>query len=1155
MPRTTENFNLVYASEGEILTSLVEENRYLIIDRQLLGIFEVFGNGVVDGWNITAGSGLSIVISPGRAVINLKYVETTTAVSLVNLEPNSTLYVLAQKALTIHNDVSVIFSTALSDSIDDATIIIGRVVTGSSSITSIDTGPRNNISFVQAALDLVKNHRHFGGENSSQIDLSKEVRGLLPSENIGDLDASKITSGRLNQSVLPQLSHYDLEDVGTLTHAQIDSLIRMLTYENSHLLGEVASVNLIQLFLSHKHIWSNIDDYAPNLLLFIPGITPDSYTDWDATTASVDKTEHVIKGIESSIGSILNKTYSSTNDFNSYFNATNIVIDKGKIKLAQSPAETLVIIDFESSAQNDEEVPGFEKKIEVASDSGGFRSTTDDKETGSFAGRITASQVVYLSYTKTYETAQDWSDYDTLSVSVKSTDLKHAQINMYLVYLDADSKEVTESPIVLLSQNEVTDGFKQKTIDLSSYHADTIKKIIIYTDTSLGWDVSANFTIFFDNITLKKSSLYYEEGQIFYRLNTPIPAQWEAISYDYVLNGGLIKVRARSASTPTALGLTPFSGYLAASGDSPNVENNTNLEINIIMTANSDKTATPELDTLKVVYVIPSSDNGFVIDTFDDWDNGTYSQKTDITTTPGSVRIKEDINVGNIFYGNSVLMSEIDILDMPVLGSTGNLVPPAPNQIATFTTADTAVSGSLETNYDLVYGVNRLEGGNYLLCDAGNDRIIEIDAEGNFIFGLGTYVGNSDELTVLSTVYRISNGYLTLVLSKKVDVTTVDLSKIEIVTETETIVLGGSDTVVQDVLVASDKTACVFNILLSSDNQELVYDKTSMKLILREGVFEEELSELLKVSESLRIGGLDIFKGEFIYVNDIHAPIHVTILENGNYLISNAKRWGRENSGIASVVEISPTGTNVFSYDQDNFSFSLETGGCAIEYDEDFFAFSGITGEASIIKADDVEVDEVRVHAGDSSVDEFTINVGTVFQLAADAYDSEDKQMFGDRVFWSSNNLSVVSVSKNGILSANTKGKATITAEINGVTGTASVEVVEENSFPSVSTVEFTGTEKDIATLATGKTILIDRVSKKTRYEYVSSDGLFPSSVDLESSTGLLVIAEKSLVKDKSSRIIKVDDRGNVLFDFGFGQVDSPNSVRSLIDNSVIISS
>jgi hypothetical protein len=366
--------------------------------------------------------------------------------------------------------------------------------------------------------------------------------------------------------------------------------------------------------------------------------------------------------------------------------------------------------------------------------------------------------------------------------------------------------------------------------------------------------------------------------------------------------------------------------------------------------------------------------------------------------------------------------------------------------------------------------------------------------------------------------------------------------------------LGASDSIVKDLLISSSNIASVFNILLSDANQGLVLNKSSIKLIVKDGAFTEEISDNFEISKSLGLGGIPVFQGEFIYVNDISSPVDVVILDNGNYLVANAKKWGRQNTGVASVVEISSSGVTSFSFEQDDFSFSLESGGGIKEYDEGFFSFCGIIGEASIVNADDTLVAKVIINSGDADAKDYTINSETTFQLVADAYDSADKQMFGDRAYWSSSNSSSLSVDRYGLCKANSEGIAIITAEVNGIISTATFNIVVGEENPSVSSAKFSATEKDIAENAVGKTILVDRVSKKVKFEYESSDGMFPSSVDME-ATGLFVVSEKSLVEDKSSRVIKVDIDGNVLFDFGYGQIDSPNSVRSLLDNSIIISS
>jgi len=1146
VPKYTEYFNLLYAAEGEVITPDIEEDRYLIIDRQMFGVFEVFGNGVIDGWDIAAGEGLSVIVDAGSGVIDFKYVLSESPEAIVNLEPNATIYIYAQKSLSNQVELAPVFFTSTIEIDSDAqSLIISKITTDSDSISDIDNSVRENISFLQAAIDAVKDHRHFGGSNPTQIDLSSEVRGELPAENIGDLDADKITSGRLGNSVIPQLSHFDLEDTGTLSHAQIDSFIKMLTFENSHLLGEVAATNLLQLYLSHKHIWSNVEEYTSNLFLYIPGISPDSFADTDASNASIDKVNHVVQGILSESGSILARTYVTTDDFKSYYSISNLEAVNNKLKLEMNAESTKTIVDFEGSAQDGAEIPGFVKTVTVSDDEGGFISTIDTKESGFYGGKIIAKQIITLKFENTLDSAEDWTDYDTISLSVKASDLEHGQVVFFFTNTDADGNEIAQTPITLVAQDEVTDGFKIVTRDLSSYDRDNVSKLTIFTDTSKGWDVSKEFSVTLDNIFVKKDSLYQAEGSARYRVSLPQNAQWEAVDYSYTANGGSIQFRARGASTAAALSLTPFGDFIENSGDSPGVASSSDFELDIIFSSSADKSSTPELDRFKITYSIPASDNGFIVDALDDWDNGTYSSNADITTTPGSVRIKEPISVGDIYYSNAILLAQADTNDIPVFGYRGNLAPPSPYQL---------IKNDLNTGYDFLYSLRRLVGGNYLFCDTGSSRIIEIDPNGNFVFGIGSFNGDSEDFAVLTSIYRSSASQLTLVFSKRVYVDGIDLSKLQVVSEDETIVLGSTDSIVKDSLVDSDGNASVVNILLSETNNDILSEKSSLKLIAEDGAFPEDVSDFFLTSKSIRIGGLDIYIGNFIYSDGIVSPVSVNLLENGRYLICNSSQWGRENNGFSSVVEMDNTGRSYFSFNQDDFYFTLETLGGAREYDEDFFVLSGIVGTPTSTIGDDIVVTTVKVHAGEEDVNNFTINSGGQFQLAASALDVDENKILGTRFFWSTDNSSVATINSFGLLSAQSVGVVTISVEGDGIFGTANVEVKEGESNPSVSTVIFTETEQDIAENAVGKTILVDRISKKVRFEYESADGLFPASVDVDQS-GLFVIAEKSLMAGKSSRVIRVDSNGNVLFDFGFGQLDNPNSVRVQANNDVVISS
>ena len=125
---------------------------------------------------------------------------------------------------------------------------------------------------------LINQHKHKGGnENPSKIDLSSEVMNQLPGYRIEGIDASKIVSGRIPSSRLPVLEHSDLLHSGILTHGQLDSFVRNLSNPNVRLLGELSTINLLQLYMAMKHIWNEVDQQTTNMLVMVPGITPDSF--------------------------------------------------------------------------------------------------------------------------------------------------------------------------------------------------------------------------------------------------------------------------------------------------------------------------------------------------------------------------------------------------------------------------------------------------------------------------------------------------------------------------------------------------------------------------------------------------------------------------------------------------------------------------------------------------------------------------------------------------------------------------------------------------------------------------------------------------------------------------------------------------------------
>jgi hypothetical protein len=382
MPAVTENYNLVYALEGEILFPDIEYNRYNIIDRQIFGLFKILGNGVISGWEVTIGNGLSVDVSSGTGVINFKYHQVNITSKVLNIPANAVGYIFAEEATGLPTNVvpTFFFSRTLDlseDAAGERYVLLSSITTGANGVTSIDNSVIDNIDFVEAALDLVRDHKHTGGSQPAQVDLARHVRGKLPNENIGNLDASKIVSGRLSPSVMPQLDHFDLENVGTMTHPQIDAYIKMLSFENSHLFGEVAGTNILQLYMAQKHIWTDVDKYTSNFLSISPGLSPDSFTDHNATNADLDDVNHVIKGVLAQGGSIINKTYTTNDALNGYEVSVNTVIENNSIFLDKSSDSSIVLLDFEDGVLAGEGIPGFVKAIVPITDNTSF--TYDDE--------------------------------------------------------------------------------------------------------------------------------------------------------------------------------------------------------------------------------------------------------------------------------------------------------------------------------------------------------------------------------------------------------------------------------------------------------------------------------------------------------------------------------------------------------------------------------------------------------------------------------------------------------------------------------------------------------------------------------------------------------------------------------------------------------
>ena len=309
-PSFTPVYRLPFVKPGEPVLEIMERTRYMTIDRQLEALFTFLGDGVMSGWEIIQHPDKvnNIIVKPGSGVANKVAVAT-------NIEYDFALTSLGGDTVygifvAIDSDTpqtaagTMVVSTTVFD-VDSYLLLGTATVNSQSRVIAIDTSEnsgRVELTFLNYLITSIANHVHTGAPGEpDKIDLQNHVKGVLSAANIEDLPASKITSGIFDKERF-RLSHNDLGDIGTLTHTQIDSLIGKFQNVNKMLFGDLVTSNLIQLILSLKHVWGDVDDYFYNFFALIPGIdnnkflNSQSFIDANASDAEIDYLNHRIRG-------------------------------------------------------------------------------------------------------------------------------------------------------------------------------------------------------------------------------------------------------------------------------------------------------------------------------------------------------------------------------------------------------------------------------------------------------------------------------------------------------------------------------------------------------------------------------------------------------------------------------------------------------------------------------------------------------------------------------------------------------------------------------------------------------------------------------------------------------------------------------------------
>ena len=146
--KTTDIFQFVYVDEGDILPPEIEASRWTKLDRQMFALYELFGNGIIEGWELYEGEGLSIVVSSGRGHINYMSARTNNAVAITDLKPYTQYGIYAQRVYSAAFIESVEFVFSETPQISTSLVFLGTVTTGETGIDDIDMTDREDISYI-----------------------------------------------------------------------------------------------------------------------------------------------------------------------------------------------------------------------------------------------------------------------------------------------------------------------------------------------------------------------------------------------------------------------------------------------------------------------------------------------------------------------------------------------------------------------------------------------------------------------------------------------------------------------------------------------------------------------------------------------------------------------------------------------------------------------------------------------------------------------------------------------------------------------------------------------------------------------------------------------------------------------------------------------
>lgn len=1122
---------------GTDFAGQIEVDRFTFIDKQIYGLMSVFGNGVISGWEVTAEDDFAVSISAGYGNINFVAARTEFPDSVVDIPINTISYLYAKKAerTRFAEDIDFVIST-VGNITDPNFLLLAKITTDNVSITEIDNEVRQEIGFIELIKAAIKLHKHRGGSNyPSKIDLESEVQGQLPSFRIADFDAEKVTTGTFDLARMPYLDHQDLQNVGLLTHPQLDSFVKTLESSNKEIFGEIGLANLLQLVIAMKLVHDDpdsalyianrwVDQYMINEFVVIPGITPDSFIDFDNSTATINLDQHYIAGIPPVVGTSFYINYDTALAWNSAYSLENMIVSGNSVTLSfnQDDETSIITIEgFESSTQAGQSLTGdngqtlFTKQTVIVTDEADIvanDSSTNVVE-GFWSGKFSSQQSFRNQYIKEFVVSQDWSTYDSFVLYVKCLDIVHGPVKLYFENSDGKQQSIhytvleestVANPKITSNVDPTANDFEQRLIDLGNIpFRDDIKKFVIYTD-----DLENPFHFYIDYINIQRAILLPEQGTVILRYSTSAKVIFSTIDWSSIEPSGTsIRVRARSADGTAWLTRAEYTPSLT-NGALINLEG-TDIEIEIKFFPDAARVNAPVLTWLRILILTEADLDGFTID-----DNTAFNRGTtaNATVTSGHIELETPIYVDSYYFALANLINQVYENTSSAIAFTeaddvalfGTSAPIAPNTI--FEAVESNRIGSVTTSrFFEPRCVRRQNARTFVVADTYNDRIMEYEEDGTLVAGIGSInYEHSDKIFPISCCFDVRTGILYIVWSKRISFKTVDVGQITLQTTTQQINLTRNFDKIQgltmDELDQVNAEGQIMPVYLSTQNAgavELFPTDNTAYMFASTNTLSSGMnidSEFYKRASTAL--GIPMFVGNFMYMDGIFSPTWADKTDDDHYIVANGKIAVKE-----------------WDFPAENFSSGqAET-----------ISLNGSNGVASVSSIIEIDTNNQIVWGSD------ILNFSPFVPGRAEKI--------------SDHTLLIGGLRPGGTIGTDlSQGK---TFDFRSLSGTADIRR-EQKSVLNEMFFTKAGTPFE------GAVLVYDTLSNATSFEYRSAEGVVVSDVDIDPISSTYVVAECSF--ERSGRIIKLDSTGNVVYSFGEGTYGVINSVRIKSSGEMVIS-